>query len=118
MDTICACGSGMRLIDDIGGRSDDIFLYTGGVTAHPMLFRSPIGRQRNVVEYQVRQTEHGAEVALRTDGYVDLDSLRETLRRELRAIGISAPEVAIGLVPSFERQATGKLKRFVPLSPP
>jgi hypothetical protein len=48
----------MRLIDDIGGRSDDTFLYTGGVVAHSMLFRSPLGRQRNIVEYQVRQTAH------------------------------------------------------------
>src|SRR4030095_4253022 len=52
-DAACPCGSGMRLIDDIGGRSDDTFLYAGGVVAHPMLFRSPLGRQRNIVEYQV-----------------------------------------------------------------
>jgi phenylacetate-CoA ligase len=117
-DPACPGGTGMRLSDDIGGRSDDTFNYAGGVVAHPMLFRSPLGRDRNIVEYQVHQTEHGASVDLRTDGYVDLDSLRQTLMRELRAIGISAPEVAIRLVPDFERQSTGKLKRFVPLPPP
>jgi hypothetical protein len=83
-----------------------------------MLFRSPLGRQRNIVEYQVRQTAHGASVELRTAGDVDLDSLRQTLMRELQAIGIPAPEIAIGLVPTFERQSTGKLKRFIPLPLP
>jgi phenylacetate-coenzyme A ligase PaaK-like adenylate-forming protein len=108
----------MRLIEDIGGRSDDTFIYASGVTAHPMLFRSPLGRQRNIVEYQVRQTAHGAAVELRTDGDVDLDSLRQELARELQAVGLPAPEIVIGLVPTFDRQSTGKLKRFIPLPPP
>jgi phenylacetate-coenzyme A ligase PaaK-like adenylate-forming protein len=105
----CPCGSGMRLIDDIGGRSDDTFIYAGGVVAHPMLFRSPLGRQRNIVEYQVCQTADGASVELRTDGDVDLESLRQTLTRELQTIGIPTPEITIGVVPTFERQSTGKL---------
>jgi hypothetical protein len=36
---------------DNGGRSDDVFVYAGGVTVNPMTFRSPLGRERHVVEY-------------------------------------------------------------------
>jgi hypothetical protein len=77
------------------------------VVGHPMLFRSSLGRQRNIVEYQVRQTAHGADV--------DLDLLRQTLTRELQAIGVPAPEVAIGPVPTFERQSTGRTQTTSPL---
>jgi phenylacetate-coenzyme A ligase PaaK-like adenylate-forming protein len=47
-----------RRIADIEGRSDDIFTYDG-VEVHPYVFRSVIGRHRDVLEYQVRQTATG-----------------------------------------------------------
>jgi hypothetical protein len=50
--------------------------YAGGVTVHPMTFRSPLERERHVVEYQVRQAARGADVALRTDGPVNIEALR------------------------------------------
>lgn len=114
-DGICPCGSHMRRIDDIGGRSDDMFAYPSGVTVHPMAFRSPLGRERSVVEYQVRQTEHGAAITLRCEAEVDLEALRRAIQNELYALGVPQPRVTIDVVKSFDRAGTGKLKRFFPL---
>jgi phenylacetate-coenzyme A ligase PaaK-like adenylate-forming protein len=112
----CACGSAMRRIDDIGGRSDDVFTYQGGMVVHPIIFRSPLGRERHIVEYQVRQTERGADVELRTDGPMDADTLRLALVEGLTSAGVSNPQVNVGIRGAeFERQATGKFKRFFPL---
>jgi phenylacetate-coenzyme A ligase PaaK-like adenylate-forming protein len=112
----CACGSAMRRIDDIGGRSDDLFTYQGEIVVHPMTFRSPLGRERHIVEYQVRQTVQGAEVVLRTDGPVDREALRAALERGLSAAGVRDPRVSVEILEgAFERQVTGKLKRFFPL---
>ena len=44
-----------RRIADIEGRSDDVFTYDH-VEVHPYVFRSAIGRRREVLEFQVRQT--------------------------------------------------------------
>ena len=116
-DGPCPCGSAMRRIDDIGGRTDDLFTYSGGVVVHPMTFRSPLGRERHVIEYQVRQTERGADIALRTDGPLDIDTLRVALEQGLTAAGVREPQVGVAVMESeFERQATGKLKRFFPLA--
>jgi phenylacetate-CoA ligase len=114
-DDVCPCGSAMRRIEDIAGRNDDLFTYTGGVVVHPMAFRSPLGRERGIIEYQVRQTEHGAVISLRSAGQVDLEALHRAIEHELRALGVLEPQITIHVVEGFDRQATGKLKRFFPL---
>jgi phenylacetate-coenzyme A ligase PaaK-like adenylate-forming protein len=114
-DDVCPCGSAMRRIDDIEGRNDDLFTYAGGVIVHPMAFRSPLGRERSVIEYQVRQTAHGAAIALRSTGQVDLEALRRAVEHELRTLGVLEPQITIHVVEGFDRHATGKLKRFFPL---
>ena len=115
LDEKCNCGSGMQLITDIGGRSDDAFTYASGLVVHPITFRSPLGRERNVIEYQVRQTARGASIHLGADGPVDVGNLQGTIERELAALGLLQPEVTVTLVDGFERLSTGKLKRFFPL---
>jgi phenylacetate-coenzyme A ligase PaaK-like adenylate-forming protein len=111
----CSCGSAHRLIDDIHGRLDETFTY-GGLAVHPHLFRSPLGRRPQVLEYQVRQTRRGAAIAVRTRGQLDFDALRSDIVEGLTRIGFTAPDVSITPVERLERQPTGKLKRFVPLS--
>ena len=37
----CPCGSALRRIQDPQGRLDDTFVYRGGLSVHPHLFRSP-----------------------------------------------------------------------------
>ncbi|HZQ79239.1 MAG TPA: hypothetical protein VFE55_18045 [Acidimicrobiia bacterium] len=111
----CVCGSCFGSVDDIQGRLDDTF-YFGGVAAHPHVFRSPLGRRPNIVEYQVRQTPAGAAVAVRCTGAVDLDALRDDIAAALEQLGVRAPEIVVTAVDGLDRQTTGKLRRFVPLT--
>ena len=116
LDEPCPCGSAFRRVDDIAGRSDDLFTYPGGVVVHPLVFRSPLGRERHVVEYQVHQTPRGAAIQLRTDGEVDVAALSQRIADALARADIMEPQVSVARVDTFERQVTGKLKRFFPMA--
>ena len=116
IDEPCPCGSAMRRVEDIEGRSDDVFTYAGGLAVHPLVFRSCLGHERNIVEYQVRQTQQGATIFVRTQADVDTASLATALERELGRVGLTAAQVTIEVVDAFDRQQTGKLKRFFPMS--
>jgi phenylacetate-coenzyme A ligase PaaK-like adenylate-forming protein len=110
----CPCGSTHRLVADVEGRSDDVFTY-GEVRVHPHAFRSPLSRDRNIVEYQVRQTPAGAEVLVRCSGPVDLEGLSSEIAAGLRGL-VAGPEVLVTRVETIPRQYSGKLKRFVALT--
>lgn len=110
----CPCGSTHRLIADPYGRLDDVFVY-GAVTVHPHLFRGPLARRPEIVQYQVRQTPDGATVAVRAAGAADTAALAAELTGALREIGLPDPHVDVEAVYGIERQASGKLRRFVPL---
>lgn len=112
----CACGSAHRAVGSVEGRSDDVFAYPGGVRVHPLALRAPLGRSPNVTEYQVRQTPAGADVWVCTSGPVDLDALARALEDGLRRAGLGAPRVRVECAATLGRQASGKLKRFVPLA--
>jgi phenylacetate-coenzyme A ligase PaaK-like adenylate-forming protein len=112
----CLCGSAHRRIEDVQGRLDDLFVYPGVGPVHPHIFRSRLGADRNIVEYQVRQTSWGAAIAVRCIGDVDLMRLQRALTDDLRRLGLHEPEITVRQVEHLERQATGKLKRFLPLS--
>ena len=75
LDSPCSCGSQHRRIADIQGRLDDVFRYADGVVVHPHIFRSVLGRDARIIEYQVRQTERGAAVLLRTREPTELKGL-------------------------------------------
>jgi phenylacetate-CoA ligase len=114
LDEACPCGSAHRVIADPQGRQDDTFAY-GDTLVHPHVFRSVLGRQRHIGEYQVRQTSRGATVAVVCHGPVDLPGLEAKLQTGLAELGVPTPEVSMRMVDSIERQASGKLCRFVPL---
>src|SRR5262245_20053535 len=118
LDEPCACGSAHRRIADIQGRLDDVFTYPGGIVLHPHAFRSVLGRDAQVLEYQVRQTVRGADVLLRTRGSVDVEPLARALEAELDRVGCPQPLVTARVVARIPRVGVGKLKRFVPLEPP
>ena len=106
-----------RRIADVEGRLDDLFVYDGHVEVHPHLFRSALGRRRQVFEYQVHQTPKGAHISLRTSADPDADGLRKELVEGLAALGVVSPRVSILVVDELERaQSTGKLRRFIPLA--
>ncbi len=90
IDGPCPCGSGHQRIEDIFGRLDDCFHY-GDLTVHPHAFRTALGRQRHIVEYQVRQTATGAEVAARCVGPVDFTTLGAEIAAELARLGMADP---------------------------
>jgi hypothetical protein len=79
------------------------------------VFRSCLSHQ-GLVEYQVRQTTRGADISAVTSGEVDTDALASRIEGALRNLGLPAPVVAIATVDRVDRQASGKLKRFVPLT--
>jgi phenylacetate-coenzyme A ligase PaaK-like adenylate-forming protein len=110
----CPCGVSMRRVDHVLGRADDIFTYPGGIRVHPLTLRAPLGRHRHVTEYQVIQTERGVRVHFCASGPVNTSELSATIETELRGCGLSDPEVTLEQVAELPRQASGKLKRFVP----
>jgi phenylacetate-CoA ligase len=110
----CPCGSAFRRIADPQGRLDDTFVYPGGVSIHPHVFRSCLGQHRQIVEYQVRQTECGAEIRVVTDAEIDTVGVGLRIAEALAAVGLDQPDVIVTRVATLDRQASGKLKRFVP----
>jgi phenylacetate-coenzyme A ligase PaaK-like adenylate-forming protein len=110
----CPCGSVQRLIADVQGRMDDSFDYAG-LVVHPHVFRTSLGRQRNIVEYQVSQTARGAAIRVNCDGAVDHVALEAEIAGALSRLGLASPEISITTSDRIERNGTGKLKRFVPL---
>jgi phenylacetate-coenzyme A ligase PaaK-like adenylate-forming protein len=114
LDEPCRCGSGHRLIADPQGRLDDTFDY-GKIAVHPHVFRSPLSRRRNIVEYQVRQTARGAIITAVCHGPAHLADLEAELVTRLTELGVPSPEVSVTAVGSIARHA-GKLRRFVPLA--
>jgi phenylacetate-coenzyme A ligase PaaK-like adenylate-forming protein len=85
-----------RRIADIEGRVEGTFVYDGEVEVRLHLFRSALGRRRQMVEYQVRQTPAGADIVIRTLAPLDTNALSRELVEAL----------------------TGKLRRFIPLTWP
>jgi phenylacetate-coenzyme A ligase PaaK-like adenylate-forming protein len=113
IDGVCPCGSVHQRIEDPLGRLDDVFYY-GQLTVHPHVFRSVLGRERHIVEYQVHQTATGAEVAARWVGPVDFADIAAEIADGLARLGLADPEVNVRATDRLERQSSGKLKRFVP----
>ncbi len=115
LDEPCACGSAHRRIADIEGRSDDTFVYRDGVSVHPHVFRSILGREPAISEYQVRQTLSGAAIVVCADPELDAERLTRKLEQALVGSGCREPTVAVSVVESIPTLATGKLKRFLTL---
>jgi phenylacetate-CoA ligase len=108
----CPCGSEHRLIEDPSGRLDDSFQYEDALV-HPHVFRSVLGCDAGIIEYQVRQTHRGAEIAIRGD--TNPQRIQHELQRGLEQLGLQRPEIKITTVSHLPRQDTGKIRRFLPL---
>ena len=99
----------------VKGRVDDILRY-GDVEVQPFAIRTVMVAEPAVIEYQVRQTERGADVSIVRDGDVDEDALAARLADALGKAGVADPAVTLETVDAIPRHAeTGKAKRFVPL---
>ena len=53
------------------------------------------------------------DIAIRVERPVDTAALAASLEHDLEQAGLSDPTVRVEIVPSLERQQTGKLKQFV-----
>jgi len=105
-----------RRIADIEGRVEGTFVYDGGIEVHLHLFRSALGRRPQILEYQVRQTAVGADIAVRTSAQLDTEALSRELLTALAKLGVDHPRVSVAEVEDIERSgSTGKLHRFIPL---
>jgi phenylacetate-CoA ligase len=113
----CPCGSSFQRVADIQGRLDDVFRY-GDVSIHPHIFRSLLAREPAIVEYQVSQRPNGASIVVRCVASCDLASVRSQTVAALQRAGLATADVEIRAVGEIPRQASGKLKRFVPLPSP
>jgi len=114
----CPCESTFRRVEDVQGRLEDVFTYEGGgVAVHPLVFWSTFQHYPNVVEYQVRQTEHGVVISLLTNGPVAVEQVERDVGEYLEKLGLHKPEVSARIADNLERTpGAAKLKRFVPLA--
>lgn len=112
----CACGMAFTRVADISGRRDDDFVY-GSHTVPASAFRHILGTDPRIVEYQVVQTEGGADVLVVANA--DVEDLAPALDSALQRFGVAQPVVRIRAVEMLGRsQGSGKLRRFVPLRRP
>ena len=112
----CPCGSAFARVAAISGRRDDDFRY-GSHTVPASAFRHVLGTDSRIVEYQVRQTEDGAEVlvVLVAPGSAPVD-LGPALEAAMRPHGVTRAAITMRVVEELSRNdASGKLTRFVPL---
>jgi len=112
----CSCGAHFPLVSGVKGRADDIFVYAGAIHIHPLVFRTPLGQNPDIAEYQVLQTEDGAKIGVVATRPIDIAALRQEVVAGLAKSGLQNAQIEINLVDSLERhKETGKLKRFIPL---
>jgi phenylacetate-CoA ligase len=99
----------------VQGRSDDLFRYAGA-SVHPFVVGAALLRAPAVREFQIRQTERGADVAAVIDGDLDHAAVAAAVEESLRQAGLTGPRVRIRRVGALDRDPlTGKARRFVPL---
>jgi phenylacetate-CoA ligase len=104
------------LIKSVKGRSDHIFVYPGDVHIHPLVFRTPLGQNSAIEQYQVHQTERGARIGVIATAPIDTAALKGELTERLAKAGLANADIEIDLVDTLERhKETGKLRRFIPL---
>ena len=101
----------------VDGRVDDLFRY-GAASVHPFVIGAVLARAPAVREFQVRQTDRGADVtAVAPDlAAPDLAALAAAVQDALCQAGLSGPQVVIRRVDALDRDPlTGKARRFIPL---
>ena len=83
---------------------------------HPFVLGSVLLAAPAIREFQVRQTERGADVAAVTGGDLDQAALIARLEHGLRQAGLAGPQVSFRRVDALDRDPmTGKARRFIPL---
>jgi phenylacetate-CoA ligase len=98
----------------VEGRADDT-LHFGTVAIDPLTIRTVMVRTPAVLEYQVRQTGNGIDVAVVARGQLNRAALTAALKHSLVAAGLPHPHVHVGCVADIQRHPeTAKASRFIP----
>jgi phenylacetate-CoA ligase len=106
---------GGALRASVEGRSDDLFRYAEA-SVHPFVIGAPLLHAPAVREFQVLQTELGADIAAVIDGEFDPAAMVTAVRRSLRQAGLARPQVGFRRVGALDRDPmTSKARRFIPL---
>ena len=99
----------------VDGRADDLFRYPAA-SVHPFVIGTPLLRAPAVREFQVRQTERGADLAVVVGGDLDAAALTAAVRDGLGQAGLPDPQITLRRVEALDRDPlTGKARRFIPL---
>ena len=114
--TPAGTSEGGALRASVEGRSDDLFRYAEA-SVHPFVIGAPLLHAPAVREFQVRQTELGADIAAVIDGEFDPSAVEASVKRSLRQAGLASPQVRFCRVGALDRDPmTSKARRFIPLS--
>jgi phenylacetate-CoA ligase len=114
--TPAGTSEGGALRAGVEGRSDDLFRYAGA-SVHPFVIGAPLLHAPAVREFQIRQTERGADIVAVIDGDFDPSAVEAAVKRSLRQAGLASPQVGFCRVGALDRDPmTSKARRFIPLS--
>jgi phenylacetate-CoA ligase len=99
----------------VAGRAEAMFCY-GAVKVHPHVFGTVLVAAAGVRDYQVRQTETGADISIAAGHATDQAALAAVIAMKLRQAGVADPLVSVRRVDAIERdQRTAKFRQFIPL---
>jgi phenylacetate-CoA ligase len=113
--TPAGLSAGGFLRASVDGRSDDLFRYDQA-SVHPFVIGAALLHVPAVREFQVRQTEHGADINVVIDGALDVAAATDAVEESLRQAGLPGPHVTIRRVQTLDRDPlAGKARRFIPL---
>src|SRR6516162_8848100 len=114
--TPAGTSGGGALFASVEGRSDDVFRYAEA-SVHPFVIGAPLLHAPAVREFQIRQTERGADIAAVTEAGFDPSAIVAAIGRSLRQAGLTRPQVGFRRVGALDRDPmTSKARRFIPLS--
>jgi phenylacetate-coenzyme A ligase PaaK-like adenylate-forming protein len=114
--TPAGTSEGGALRASVEGRSDNLFRYAEA-SVHPFVIGAPLLHAAAVREFQVGQTELGADITAVIDGDFDPSAMVAVIRRSLRQAGLARPQVGFRRVGALDRDPmTSKCRRFIPLS--
>jgi phenylacetate-CoA ligase len=116
----CPCGRPFPVLTSIEGRSDEVLYLADGkggeVPIQPTVFRSPLGAEREVRQYEVVQRDREIVIRIIPDDGADRAALpnrvASRLQEELKSAAAAPPHLRVELVDEIERDPTkmGKLK--------
>lgn len=112
LDKQCNCGIHHQLIAEPAGRPEFDFIYPENIFVHHLTFVTPLLLEKNIREYQVIQTNDGADIKIIPAGPIDKVRLGNTLCFALKELGVENPKINFIEISSFEYKSD-KIKRFV-----